>query len=121
MEQRIYLSGPMTGIPCFNYRQFFLAARRLREAGWYVVNPAETFEGDTELPREVYMRVDVALLTNCGAIAMLRGWKNSRGARLEYLIARELGMDVYDAETLKPMTAAPGASVMITDLQTASL
>jgi hypothetical protein len=31
---------------------------------------------------------------------MLPGWRHSRGALLEWALARELRMDVYDAETM---------------------
>ena len=45
----IYLSGPMTGLPEFNYPAFHEAARRWRAIGWDVINPAEHFEGRTDL------------------------------------------------------------------------
>jgi len=104
---RIYIAGPMTGIPKHNFPAFHAAAERLRQAGWEVVNPAENFGGQTDLPRETYLRADVALLVTCNAIAMLPGWEDSQGAKLEYLLARELGMPVLDAETLKPLESAP--------------
>jgi len=97
---RIYISGPMTGIEDHNFPAFHAAAERLREAGWDVANPAENFDGRTDLPRETYLRADVALLAQCDAIALLPGWRDSRGARLEYALAQELGLDVFDAVTL---------------------
>ena len=104
---RIYIAGPMTGVPEHNFPAFHAAAERLRQAGWEVVNPAENFGGQTDLPRETYLRADVALLVTCNAIAMLPGWENSQGAKLEYLLARELGMPVLDAESLHPLQSAP--------------
>lgn len=38
---RIYVSGPMTGKPEFNYPAFNAAAKRLRDEGHFVINPAE--------------------------------------------------------------------------------
>ena len=32
------------------------------------------------------------ILADCDAIYMLEGWTGSRGARLEYLVAMELGL-----------------------------
>jgi len=104
---RIYIAGPMTGIPKHNFLAFHAAAERLRQAGWEVVNPAENFGGQTDLPRETYLRADVALLVDCDAVAMLSGWENSRGAKLEYLLARELGVPVLNAENLQPLQRAP--------------
>ena len=105
-HERIYIAGPMTGVPEHNFPAFHAAAQRLRKAGWEVVNPAENFGGQTDLPRETYLRADVALLVTCNAIAMLSGWEESRGAKLEYLLARELGMPVLDAETIQPLQTA---------------
>jgi len=105
--KRIYIAGPMTGLPECNFPAFHAAADRLRQAGWEVVSPAENFGGRTDLPRETYLRKDVTLLAGCDAVAMLPGWEDSRGAKLEYLLARELGMPVLDAETIEPLQAAP--------------
>jgi hypothetical protein len=105
--KRIYVSGPMTGHADFNFPAFHAAAARLREAGWEPINPAENFGGRTDLPRETYLRADVILLAQCEAIAMLPGWQKSRGAKLEYLLARELNMPVYDVATLQPLVNPP--------------
>lgn len=112
-SKRIYISGPMTGMPSHNFFAFHAAADRLRKAGWDVVNPAENFAGRTDLPREAYMRMDVGLVATCNAIAMLPMWRQSRGARVEYLLAREMGMELLDAETLQPLADAPAAAVML--------
>ena len=109
--KRIYIAGPMTGHADHNYPAFHAASQRLQEAGWQVVNPADNFEGRTDLPRETYLRADVALLVDCNAIALLPGWEESVGAKMEYLLARAFGMKVYDAETLQPLADAPVPTV----------
>lgn len=96
-----------------NFPAFHAAARRLRVSGWRVVNPAENFGGRTDLPRELYMRADVFLLAMCDAIALLPGWINSRGARVEYLLAYEMGLEVLDAVTLMPVTNVLRAVVAV--------
>ena len=106
-RNRIYIAGPMTGHADHNYPAFHTAAKWLRDAGWDVANPAENFGGCTDLPRESYLRADVALLVDCAAMALLPGWEESSGAKLEYLLARAFGMEILDAETLQPVTDAP--------------
>ena len=109
--KRIYIAGPMTGRADHNYPAFAAAAERLRGAGWDVVNPAENFGGRTDLPRETYLRADVALLVCCDAVALLPGWEESLGAKMEYLLARAFGMKVFEAETLGPLADAPVPTV----------
>lgn len=115
--KRIYVAGPMTGILDHNFPAFHAAANRLREAGWDVVNPADNFGGRTDLPRERYLRADVALLVQCDAIAMLPGWENSLGAGLEYLLACEFGMSILDTRTLEPLRNRPQAMALIYSLK----
>jgi len=87
----IFISGPMSGLPKFNYAAFNKAAKQFRSLGHRVANPAEnpkppcgTWQG--------WMRLSIAQLVTCEAIALLPGWQNSRGAKLELSIARDLEM-----------------------------
>lgn len=96
MTKRIYIAGPMTGLPNFNYGVFNAAAAMLRAAGHLVENPAEnaaphcgTWLG--------WMRLGVAQLVQCDAVYMLEGWECSRGARLEHQLAVGLGLQVLHA------------------------
>jgi len=93
-KKRVYIAGPMTGIEGHNYPAFFDAAKDIEARGWEAINPAENFGGRTDLPRGSYMRADFEELCRCDAIYMLPGWRKSRGARAEYLVARECGLEV---------------------------
>lgn len=95
---RIYLSGPMTGLPNFNYPRFHLEAARLRALGYEVVNPAELSEPTD--PRAVCMRRDIQALMTCDAVAMLPGWTSSHGATLEHACAVQCGMKVVLASKI---------------------
>ncbi|GMU38260.1 MAG: DUF4406 domain-containing protein [Phycisphaerae bacterium] len=112
-SRRIYVSGPMTGYPSCNFAAFHDAAERLTTAGWQVFNPAENFGGRKDLPREAYLRLDLAMLAQCDAIALLAGWEESRGAKLEYAVARELDCAVIDAVTLQPLESIPAPTVVL--------
>jgi len=97
MTSKIYLSGPMTGLPEFNFPAFHAAEMELRGQGLDVVNPAE-HEEEEGRDWAYYLRRDIRLLMDCNAIHMLTGWKKSRGASLEYHIAMQLAFTVTGAE-----------------------
>jgi hypothetical protein len=92
----LYLSGPMTGIPEYNYPYFNRVADAIRTTyNDRVFNPAEAFEGNTDLPRDTYLRHDIETLLYVDAIVLLPGWETSKGALLELWIARELTLDIW--------------------------
>jgi nucleoside 2-deoxyribosyltransferase len=90
---RVYLSGPMTGLPELNFPAFNAAAARLRAEGAQVVNPAE-INPDGGLSWEQCMRADIKALCDCDAIVLLPGWEGSKGAHLELHVAHRLGLEV---------------------------
>jgi hypothetical protein len=94
----IYISGPMTGYPDWNYPAFNEAAEFLKSKGYEVFNPAEIFEGRTDLPRHVYMKEDIKALLECDTVMLLKGWEESQGALLEVDIAFEIGLPVLELD-----------------------
>lgn len=102
--KRIYLAGPMTGLPEYNYPAFHAEAARLRGLGFDVENPAEnqapacgTWEG--------YMRNSVRQMLTCDAVAFLPGWAESRGALLERYIAQQVGLATVPVSVLAELLA----------------
>ena len=90
--KRIYLSGPMSGLPGLNFPTFHSMTASLRAVGHTVTNPAEINpEGGTWTD---CMRRDIAALMDCDTVATLPGWEHSKGARLEVLIAERLAVTV---------------------------
>lgn len=96
----LYLSGPMTGLPEYNYPAFHREADRLRQLGYTVINPAE-IEHEHDRTWESYMRNDIKALMEAEAVAVLEGWYDSKGARIEVLLAKQLGMKVFEAKTMQ--------------------
>ena len=92
---KLYLCGPMTGIPLFNYPAFMAAAEALRARGHDVLNPAEN-DADTSKPYDYYIRKAIAQVLESEAIALLPGWRKSRGANLEVTIGRTLSLRLFD-------------------------
>ncbi|NVZ50238.1 DUF4406 domain-containing protein [Pseudomonas sp. B6002] len=102
--KRIYLSGPMTGLPDLNFAAFHAMTTNLRADGHTVTNPAEINpDGGTW---NDCMRRDIVALMECNTVATLPGWEHSKGARLEVLIAERLGMTVVNADDLVTREAA---------------
>lgn len=110
---KIYLAGPMTGMPEYNFPAFEAACKRLREMGHDVWSPhehdlSEGFNPKTDKAKALrhYMKHDIPALLDCDIIAVLPGWEHSKGTRLEVHNAIECGMVVFDAETLQPIDVA---------------
>ena len=97
--KKIYLSGPMTGLPDLNFPAFNAAAAALRAKGLNVINPAE-INIDGEKTWNACMRADIKALCDCDEIALLPGWENSTGAHVELNLAHRLGMRVVAIEAL---------------------
>lgn len=92
--KRVYLAGPMTGIEDNNYPAFHKAAADLRAKGYHVENPAEVKADPPPTTWDGWMRLALAQLITCDAIAMLPGWYESRGAKIEHRLALGLHMAV---------------------------
>jgi hypothetical protein len=116
---KLYIAGPMTGIPQFNFPAFHEAARTLRVLGIEVVSPAEMDE-ETEVAGEALKSKDGKLVNGKIAgqtwgdllsrdvkivadevtgVALLSGWWRSKGAKLEVTVALLAGKEVYAYHT----------------------
>lgn len=97
--KKIYISGKITGLPINEVIGKFQAAElKIRRFGFEPVSPLRN-----GLPLEAdwadQMGKDIALLLRADAIYMLPDWRQSEGATIEYLIARQRRMRIFLAET----------------------
>lgn len=101
----IYIAGPMTGYPEFNFPAFFSAQTDWERSGWKVFNPANKDEEVGVTTNSAYATGDAEALVKSGwsfkdafkwdtdrvidadAIYMLKGWEASVGARAEHSVA----------------------------------
>lgn len=128
---KVYLAGPMTGLPQFNFPAFDAASENLRARGFEVVSPAELDDPEDRVLalassdgrlKDVtkswgqFLGRDIIIIMDGGieAIFVLPGWQRSSGARLETFVGRAIkGIYVWDFET--------GEMVSILDLTQAWL
>lgn len=110
---RIYVSGPVTGVPGGNRVEFSLAGRRLKYAGHEVDLPTEFVRSGAS--HEEAMLVCLQRLTGLNfdfqyhraepyydGVALLDGWEQSEGARLEKQVAEACGIEC------RPLADWPG-------------
>ena len=93
---KVYISGAMTGLPDLNYPAFHARATELRQQGYIVLNPAENFDGQKDLPRHLYLKEDIKNLLSADCITFLKGFEKSAGALLEALVARECNIPTLE-------------------------
>jgi Domain of unknown function (DUF4406) len=103
---KIYLSGPMTGLPHYNFPAFDYAAAKLRAEGHEVFSPADNdrthgLTGDPDIPfppgvtTRVLFKDDASYICDhADRIALLPGWEHSKGAKAERALSEALGLDV---------------------------
>lgn len=93
----LYVAGPMSGLPDYNYPAFVKAGAALLRAGYDVLNPVDS-EDDPARPEptpwEWYMRKALDMVLRADGVAVLPGWECSRGARLEVDLAHALRLPV---------------------------
>lgn len=99
--ERIYIAGPMGGIPELNFPAFRRAAEVLAEQGYEPVSPLDLDMNQDAVDnggrdRHLFLREDFRLLLDCDAIALLPGWEASVGANAELAVARMIGLAVYE-------------------------
>jgi hypothetical protein len=107
MMSKVYIAGPMTGYPLYNFEQFFAWAAAIRSTGDTPLNPAEhdvrkMFNGWVydEAGYDEIIEYDLNLIRKeADRMFMLRGWNFSKGAQMEHDLAVELGLNIqYEAK-----------------------
>ncbi len=90
---RIYISGKITGLPIEEVKEKFKkASKEVASSGHWPVNPLEISPFEESKSWIDYMADDIKELLSCDAIYLLKDWNQSKGARIEFVIAKELGL-----------------------------
>lgn len=121
--QAAYVAGPMRGYPLSNFPAFDNAAQRLRLEGWGTVYSPAThdrelgFDETVENPSyeegidlQKVMRWDIEAVLKSNAIYLLKGWEDSKGAKIEKSVAEAVGIEIlYEAPPVADETPAQEA------------
>ena len=91
----IYICGP-TGLPERNYPAFSKAALTLEHHGYSVLSPVDIDDGGKQQAWDWYMRATIKMLLRADSVALLPGWSSSKGANLEWEIAKALVLDIRE-------------------------
>lgn len=118
----VYVAGPMTNLPEYNYPAFRAAADKLRAMGYEVVSPVELDEkdgydfsaedeaGGWEKPSEYaqFLSRDMKVIVerHVEAIVVLPGWEKSGGARTEVAFGQALKLPILAYPTLEAISSA---------------
>ena len=87
----VYLSGPISGDP--EYKEKFRAAEESLTNDCFVtvLNPAKLSDAFPGLSESKYLQLALILVTYADAVYMMKGWEFSKGACIEYLLAKQSG------------------------------
>lgn len=115
---KLYLSGPMRGLPRNNVPAFDKAAAELRAAGYEVVSPVEMDRNSgldpeqnlDDMLADKLIERDLALMPylNLDGVAVLPGWEHSVGAKQEFALALKIGIQHRRVHTWLMLSAKKG-------------
>ena len=119
--KRVYISGPMTDRAAYNAPAFEYAMAQWADAGYEPHTPFEAnsvvwkkhhgrafdpyFDKcnyDDPLLREMFAE-DIRLMLSCDVVAVLDGWRKSKGVARELSVADLFGLPILDGATFEPV------------------
>ena len=93
--KKVYIAGPMSGLPDFNRPAFRAVAEFERRAGKVALNPAILPDG---LSQPEYMAICLPMVMMADEVLLLDGWELSAGARAEKALAEKCGIPTVTVE-----------------------
>lgn len=98
IQQKCYNSGKIGGLNYLvAYENFRKADEDIESMGFSPVNPIVKGLKPSR-PYWMHMVADILLLAGCRHIYMQKNWKESRGAKIEYRVAKFLRIKIWFQE-----------------------
>ena len=101
---KVYIAGPMRGLPDLNRKEFNDAEKFLGKKRIYseIINPVKLdkesgLDDEELLTREglrLIMMRDLFELSRCDVVYFLTGWEKSEGAKIEHALAVMLSLTI---------------------------
>ena len=119
----LYIAGPMSGLPQFNFPAFYEAQKAVEALGFDAINPAELDPPEVQEAAwaspdgslsggqvgghtwgELLARDVKSIADGSDGVVLLPGWQTSKGARLERMVAQICSLPVYElvGQSLRP-------------------
>ena len=95
---KVYIAGPVSMIQDYNRPAFEKAKSELIALGYDAISPSDVADeldkGEHVAHKWIdYMRECIKRLVDCDRIYLLDNWHASRGAKIEWNLARDLGIE----------------------------
>ncbi len=95
--KKIYIAGKVTGEPIAECTmKFGVAQKKIEAIGFEAINPLAVV-GDFNASWEVAMKKCLKALIDCDGVILLPCWQGSRGATIEWQLAKDLGLVICNA------------------------
>ena len=93
-EEKVYISGKITGLDLdYVNKKFNNSEEFLHSLGYDdIINPMKYSPIVEDKTWEEYLIEDIKILFECDVIYLQNDWGTSKGARLEYAVAKEIGL-----------------------------
>lgn len=96
---KVYIVGKISGLEYqLVCKKFAKAEREIEKKGWVPINPTKFIPEKT--PWNKAMKIAILLLLQADAIYLLPDWMDSKGGFLEFEIAYNLGLKIFESNAV---------------------